>query len=67
MADKQHTQTHPKFTWLFLATPKSHPDCSPVVLRFDTDTEECPRSFPGLGNGIRRQNSGRSTMPGRVL
>lgn len=48
MADKQHTQTHPKFTWLFLATPKSHPDCSPVVLRFDTDTEENARAaFPG--------------------
>ncbi|HFT5997740.1 TPA: host cell division inhibitor Icd-like protein, partial [Klebsiella pneumoniae] len=48
MADQQHTQTHPKFTWLFLATPKSHPDCSPVVLRFDTDTEENARAaFPG--------------------
>lgn len=48
MADKQHTQTHPKFTWLFLATPKSYPDCSPVVLRFDTDTEENARAaFPG--------------------
>lgn len=48
MADKQHTQTHPKFTWLFLATPKSHPECSPVVLRFDTDTEENARAaFPG--------------------
>ena len=48
MADKQHTQTHPKFTWLFLATLKSHPDCSPVVLRFDTDTEENARAaFPG--------------------
>lgn len=48
MAESQHTQTHPKFTWLFLATPKSHPDCSPVVLRFDTDTEENARAaFPG--------------------
>lgn len=48
MADQQHTQTHPKFTWLFLATPKSHPECSPVVLRFDTDTEENARAaFPG--------------------
>lgn len=48
MADKQHTQTHPKFTWLFLATPKSHPECSPVVLRFDTDTEDNARAaFPG--------------------
>ncbi|HBS6038431.1 TPA: host cell division inhibitor Icd-like protein [Klebsiella aerogenes] len=48
MAESQHNQTHPKFTWLFLATPKSHPDCSPIVLRFDTDTEENARAaFPG--------------------
>ncbi|WP_426758729.1 host cell division inhibitor Icd-like protein [Klebsiella variicola] len=48
MADQQHTQTHPKFTWLFLATPKGYPDCSPVVLRFDADTEETARAaFPG--------------------
>ncbi|ELN2734863.1 host cell division inhibitor Icd-like protein [Pluralibacter gergoviae] len=48
MAGSQHTQTHPKFTWLFLATPKGYPDCSPVVLRFDADTEETARAaFPG--------------------
>lgn len=48
MAKPQCNQTHPKFTWLFLATPKSHPDCSPIVLRFDTDTEENARAaFPG--------------------
>ncbi|MFP2504497.1 host cell division inhibitor Icd-like protein [Buttiauxella gaviniae] len=47
MADKQHTQTHPKFTWLFLATPRRFPECSPVVLRFDADNEEEARSaFP---------------------
>lgn len=48
MAKPQCNQTHPKFTWLFLATPKSNPDCSPIVLRFDTDTEENARAaFPG--------------------
>ncbi|EPJ7368714.1 host cell division inhibitor Icd-like protein [Pluralibacter gergoviae] len=48
MAELQHTQTHPKFTWLFLATPKSYPECSPIVLRFDADTEETARAaFPG--------------------
>ncbi|WP_327203939.1 host cell division inhibitor Icd-like protein [Raoultella ornithinolytica] len=48
MADKQHTQTRPEFTWLFLATPKHHPECSPIVLRFDADTEETARdAFPG--------------------
>ncbi|HCM58410.1 MAG TPA: host cell division inhibitor Icd-like protein [Citrobacter freundii] len=45
MADKQHTQTHPKFTWLFLATPKSHPDCSPVVIRTTADMEEEARAW----------------------
>lgn len=48
MAGSQHTQTHPKFTWLFLATPEGYPDCSPVVLRFDADTEATARAaFPG--------------------
>ena len=48
MADQQHTQTHPKFTWLFLATPKRHADVCPVVVRFNADTEEKARgAFPG--------------------
>lgn len=48
MAGIQHTQTHPKFTWLFLATPKCHADVCPVVVRFNADTEENARgAFPG--------------------
>ncbi len=48
MADQQHTQTHPKFTWLFLATPKRHADVRPVIVRFNADTEEKARgAFPG--------------------
>ena len=48
VADQQHTQTHPKFTWLFLATPKHHPDCPPVIIRFSSDTEDSARqAFPG--------------------
>lgn len=48
MAELQHTQTRPEFTWLFLATPKHYPECAPVVLRFDADTEACARAaFPG--------------------
>lgn len=39
MACIQHTQTHPKFTWLFLGTPKGH-TCTPVVIRIAADTEE---------------------------
>ena len=43
MADQQHTQTHPKFTWLFLGTPKGH-ICSPIVLRTVAATEEDARA-----------------------
>ncbi|AWE27319.1 host cell division inhibitor Icd-like protein [Salmonella enterica subsp. enterica serovar Bovismorbificans] len=39
MADKQHTQTHPKFTWLFLGITKGQ-TCTPVVIRIAADTEE---------------------------
>ncbi|KAA1047913.1 host cell division inhibitor Icd-like protein [Pseudocitrobacter sp. 73] len=44
MADNQHTQTRPEFTWLFLATPKHYPDSKPVVLRIDADTEDEART-----------------------
>lgn len=48
MACIQHTQTRPEFTWLFLATPKHYPECAPIVLRFDADTETNARAaFPG--------------------
>lgn len=44
MADIQSTQTRPEFTWLFLATPNSSPECTPVVLRVDADTEAGARA-----------------------
>ncbi|BEM39931.1 hypothetical protein SME10J_36580 [Serratia marcescens] len=48
MADMQSTQTRSKFTFLFLATPDHTPECAPVVLRFDADTEAAARdAFPG--------------------
>lgn len=48
MADMQSTQTRTKFTFLFLATPNHTPECAPVVLRFDADTEASARgAFPG--------------------
>lgn len=48
MAELQSTQTRPEFTWLFLATPKHYPECAPVVIRFDADTESSARAaFPG--------------------
>lgn len=47
MASTKSTQTRPEFTWLFLATPDHTPECTPVVLRFDADTEDKARAaFP---------------------
>ncbi|KAA1278220.1 host cell division inhibitor Icd-like protein [Citrobacter pasteurii] len=44
MAGIQHTQTHPKFTWLFLGIPKGQ-TCTPVVIRIAADTEEEAREW----------------------
>ncbi|HGV4317774.1 TPA: host cell division inhibitor Icd-like protein [Klebsiella pneumoniae] len=44
MAELQHTQTRPEFTWLFLATPEHLPHSTPVVLRICADTEETARA-----------------------
>lgn len=44
MAGTQHTQTHPKFTWLFLGTPKGQ-TCTPVVIRVTADTEDEARQW----------------------
>lgn len=49
MADRQHTQTRPKFTWLFLAIPKHSTEFSAVVLRIDADTKAVARAaFPDM-------------------
>lgn len=39
MAEHQSTQTRPKFTWLFIGTPKDM-SCIPTTLRVLADTEE---------------------------
>lgn len=44
MAVIQHTETHPKFTWLFLGTPKDQ-TCTPTVIRVTADTEEEARDW----------------------
>lgn len=43
MAELQHTQTQPKFTWLFLGTPKGQA-CTPVVLRTIAPSEVAARA-----------------------
>jgi len=47
MACSHDTQTRPKFTFLFLATPHEFPDSTPTVLRAEADTEVDARAkFP---------------------
>ncbi|MCX8959446.1 host cell division inhibitor Icd-like protein [Erwinia psidii] len=47
MAIQQHTQTHPEFTWLFLAIPRGTTG-KPVVLRTQATSETKAReTFPG--------------------
>lgn len=43
MASAKSTQTRPKFTWLFLGTPKGN-DCAPIILRTTAETEELARA-----------------------
>lgn len=48
MAEQQHTQTRPKFTWRFLAVDKSTPDMRPIILYANAPTEEEAReNCPG--------------------
>ncbi|MFB1118264.1 host cell division inhibitor Icd-like protein [Dickeya dadantii] len=48
MADTQSTQTHPKFTWRFLAVPVKHPDIKPIILHTNATSEEDARqTCPG--------------------
>lgn len=51
MADYQHNQTRPKFTWLFLATQGKAQKYKPVVLRTEADTEAQARQKLS-GNGF---------------
>lgn len=44
MACTQHNESRPKFTWLFLGTPKGKA-CTPVVIRIGADTEEEAREW----------------------
>ncbi|HDK2269616.1 TPA: host cell division inhibitor Icd-like protein [Escherichia coli] len=47
MAESQHTQTRPEFTWLFLGT-RANDTAAPTVLRTTASTEfEARADFPG--------------------
>jgi hypothetical protein len=48
MAGSQHTQTHLKFTWRFLAVPITTPDINPIVLYTNAANEQDARdNCPG--------------------
>lgn len=40
MADKQHTQTRPKFTWHFLALPRADMSATPCHLSISAASEK---------------------------
>ncbi|MBD8167486.1 host cell division inhibitor Icd-like protein [Erwinia aphidicola] len=40
MADQQHTQTHPKFTWHFLALPRADVAATPYHLSISAVSEK---------------------------
>ena len=44
MADMQSTQTHPKFTWRFLAVSESHPQARATVVYTTAPNEAEARS-----------------------
>ena len=49
MADQQHTQTHPEFTWRFLSTSERNPTAKPLVIYVNASSEQEARdTMPGV-------------------
>ncbi|ESL83586.1 TPA: host cell division inhibitor Icd-like protein [Enterobacter roggenkampii] len=49
MADQQHTQTRPKFTWRFLSTSERYPTAKPLVIYVNASSEQEARdTMPGV-------------------
>ncbi|HIG8796663.1 TPA: host cell division inhibitor Icd-like protein [Raoultella terrigena] len=49
MADQQHTQTHPEFTWRFLSTSERYPTAKPLVIYVNASSEQEARdTMPGV-------------------
>ncbi len=49
MADQQHTQTHPEFTWRFLSTSERYPAAKPLVIYVNASSEQEARdTMPGV-------------------
>ncbi len=49
MAESQHTQTRPEFTWRFLSTSKRYPTEKPLVIYVNASSEQEARdTMPGV-------------------
>ncbi len=49
MADKQHTQTRPEFTWRFLSASERYPTAKPLVIYVNASSEQEARdTMPGV-------------------
>ncbi|EOE2723846.1 host cell division inhibitor Icd-like protein [Klebsiella pneumoniae] len=49
MADLQHTQTRPEFTWRFLSASERYPKAKPLVIYLNASSEQEARdSMPGV-------------------
>lgn len=49
MADQQHTQTRPEFTWRFLSVSARFPEAKPIVIYVNASSEhEARDTMPGV-------------------
>ncbi|MDF3680690.1 host cell division inhibitor Icd-like protein, partial [Enterobacter hormaechei] len=49
MADLQHTQTRPEFTWRFLSASERYPTAKPLVIYVNASSEQEARdTMPGV-------------------
>ena len=49
MAESQHTQTRPEFTWRFLSTSERYPTAKPLVIYVNASSEQEARdTMPGV-------------------
>ena len=49
MAELQHTQTRPEFTWRFLSASERYPNAKPLVIYLNASSEQEARdTMPGV-------------------
>ena len=53
MAELQHTQTRPEFTWRFLSASERYPNAKPLVIYVNASSEQEARdSMPGVTSSL---------------